>query len=122
MTRSGLLVQAPSRAGPYEQVSAFSVFSSNATPWLGTLCGSACGSKAFPGFANNLSSCHSPNVAACKPTAVTPLRLVHRWVSSPGSDRHNDSPAPSDTLGVRSIQIPQLHIQPVLVVHLLRKF
>jgi hypothetical protein len=68
----------------------FSVFFSDATPSLGTLCGSACGSSYALRFSNNRSFCHSPSEAACLPTGAAPGQRVHPWFSWLGKDTHND--------------------------------
>jgi hypothetical protein len=122
MTRSGLLAQAPRVPVRYEQVTVSSVFSAGVAPVLGTLCGSAYGSRSARDFSSSRSSCHNPSVAGNEPVAATLGRSVHPSFSLPGSDRHNGSPAQYDKPVVHSVQIPQLRTQPTHVVPLLREF
>src|SRR6266498_5597132 len=105
MTRSGSPAQAPPVAGQCEPVTVFLVFSLDAVPALGTLCGSVCGSTSVLGFANNRSSCHSPSEAAGVPTAAAPGQWAHPSFSWLGTDAHNGSLEPFDRPVVRSIQI-----------------
>src|SRR5512142_1173934 len=95
--------------GQHEQAISFWVFSSGGAPALGTLCGSACGSKRAPGFSNSLSSCHSPSKAADLLTAATPGQWAHPSFSWLGTDAHNDSLEPFDRPVVRSVRILSSH-------------
>src|SRR5215207_9432650 len=96
-------------SGQCEQVTVSSVFSLDAAPCLGTLCGSASGSTRVSGFSNSRSFCHSPSEVAYLPTGAIPAQWVHRCFSLVGGDRHNDLLAPCDKLGVHSARTPEWH-------------
>src|SRR6266496_2977840 len=122
MTRSGSPAQVPAGVGQCEQVGAFSVFSSGAAPALGTLCGSACGSRGVPGSSNSPSFCHNPSEVASVPIPVTLVRSVHLQFAWPGNDIHSGSPAPCDRLVVHSARTLEWHSSPAHVVRLLGEF